>query len=487
MKHPHLFEISAWPWLERLSARERRLVTLADVPESEWDALARRGFTQVFLMGVWRRSALGRAIALEHAGLRAEYDHALPGWTADDVAGSPYCVEAYEPDPRMGGWSALASAREQLNRRGIGLVLDFVPNHTAFDHRWVTEHPEWYVLGHEDDWHRAPDDFRRVGRSIVACGRDPYFPPWTDVAQLNYFNPDMRIAMLAELEAIAAHCDGVRCDMAMLVINDVFERTWRPILRERWMPPPGEFWPGARAAAGNLLLLAEVYWDLEWTLQQQGFDFTYDKRLLDRLHASTPEDVRGHLRAEPQYSDRLARFLENHDEQRSAVTLAPRLPAAAVLLATLPGMRFYFDGQLQGRRVRTPVQLGRWLDEPVDERTRDLYDRLLAATAGALFHEGEWKLLEAAPAHDSSFGDLLAYRWRGDNDVALVVVNLGVGDALGYVPIVADLPRGSAFDVTDLLTGGSRRMARRSLDVRGLFVQLPPGGAHLFMVRRARA
>ncbi|HZB26696.1 MAG TPA: alpha-amylase family glycosyl hydrolase, partial [Vicinamibacterales bacterium] len=324
MEHPHLFEISAWPWLERLSAREHRRVTLADVPGAEWDVIAARGFTHVFLMGVWRRSPLGRAIALDHAGLRAEYGDALPGWTADDVVGSPYCIQAYEPDARMGGWDALAAARKELNRRGLALVLDFVPNHTAFDHRWVTEYPERYVLGNEDDLRFAPDAFRPAGGSVIACGRDPYFPAWTDVAQLNYFNPATRDAMAGELAAIAAHCDGVRCDMAMLVLNEVFEQTWRPLLRERWTAPATEFWPSARAAAPDTLLVAEVYWDLEWTLQQQGFSFTYDKRLLDRLRASTPEDVRGHLRAEPAYRDRLARFLENHDESRSAVTLARR-------------------------------------------------------------------------------------------------------------------------------------------------------------------
>ena len=482
VKHPHLFEISAWPWLERLSARHHRRVTLDTVPAAEWDAVAARGFTHVFLMGVWRRSPLGRAIARDHAGLREEYGHALPGWTADDVVGSPYCIQAYEPDARMGGWDALAAARKELNRRGVALVLDFVPNHTAFDHPWVLEHPERYVLGHEDDLRFAPDAFRRAGSAIVACGRDPYFPAWTDVAQLNYFNPATREAMEQELAAVAAHCDGVRCDMAMLVLNEVFERTWRPVLRERWTSPSSEFWPSARAAVPGTLLLAEVYWDLEWTLQQQGFDFTYDKRLLDRLHRSTPEDVRGHLRAEPAYRDRLARFLENHDEGRSAVTLARRLPAAAVLLATLPGMRFYFDGQLEGRRTRTPVQLGRWRDEPVDRAIQDLYDRLLRATAAPLFHDGEWRSLDVLPADDSSFGDLVAFRWRNAVHLALVVVNLGEGTASGYLPIGAELPHGTGVDMVDLLTAGRRRVPRRSLDVRGLFVRLPPGGAQVLDV-----
>jgi glycosidase len=180
------------------------------------------------------------------------------------------------------------------------------------------------------------------------------------VAQLNYFNPETRAVMLDALAAVAEHSDGVRCDMAMLVVNDIFESTWRPILRDSWPSLHEEFWPGAIGRVASLVYLAEVYWDREWQLQQQGFHFTYDKRLLDRLHQGTAEEVRAHLRAERAFSDRLARFLENHDEERSAARFGGRVRAAAALAATLPGMRFFFDGQLEGRRISAPVKLARW-------------------------------------------------------------------------------------------------------------------------------
>ena len=482
VRHPHLFEISAWPWLERLSATEGRAVTLADIPAREWDAIAARGFGMLFLMGVWKRSSLGRALALADDALRAEYDAALPGWTPDDVPGSPYCIAAYEPDARMGGWQGLDTARAQLNARGVKLLLDFVPNHTALDHPWTSEYPERYVLGTDDDARNAPLDFHRVGNANVACGRDPFFPPWRDVAQLNYFNPDTRRAMAEELRAIGAHCDGVRCDMAMLVLNHVFERTWRWLLRDRWPRLDEEFWPAAIESSPELVFLAEVYWDLEWTLQQQGFHFTYDKRLLDRLRDSTPEDVRGHLSADPAFNVRLARFLENHDEARSAVSLTHRLPAAAALFATLPGVRFYFDGQLEGRKRRTPVQLGRWAEEPVDARLRQMYERILAATTAPMFHEGDWKLLDVTSAGDGTFTNLVAYRWRHAGEVALVVANLGLEVSTGHVPIVADLRRAGEFDLTDAVSGATYRRTRKAMDVLGLYVKLDPGGAHVFTV-----
>lgn len=485
MRHPHLFEISTWAWLERLSVAEKRPVTLADVSPREWDAIAARGFTFVFLMGVWKRSVLGRRLALEDESLRAEYDRALPEWKADDVCGSPYCVSGYEPDARFGGWEGLDAARAELHRRGMRLVLDFVPNHTAFDHPWTSAHPERYVQGTAEDERRAPADFRHVGDALIACARDPYFPPWRDVAQLNYFNPVTRRAMIDELRAIAVHCDGVRCDMAMLLLNDVFENTWRQAMRDAWPVPSEEFWPDAIRECPGLLFLAEVYWDREWTLQQQGFHFTYDKRLYDRMCGSSAEEVRGHLRADAEFSNRLVRFLENHDERRSAVVFERRLPAAAVVFGTIPGMRFYFDGQLEGRRVRTPVQLRRWADEPVDRGLMKLYARLLTVSADPLFHDGEWRLLEVTGTGDNSFGDLLAYRWRLDRKLALIVANLGSSTASGHVPVIADLPAGAEFDVADMLSGATYRWTRRSLDVRGLFVRLGPGDAHVFLVSEA--
>lgn len=489
-RHPHLLEISAWPWLERLSRQERRRVTLADVPGEAWDALRDRGFDAVFLMGVWQRSAVGRLLARVDLALLGEYDRALPGWAMRDIPGSPYSVSAYEPDERMGGWRGLSAARRALNERGMALVLDFVTNHTAFDHPWVLAHPERYVLGTLEDYRAAPDGFRPVqddGRvHFVACGRDPYFPPWRDVAQLNYFNPETREAMRGVLREIARHADGVRCDMAMLVLNEVFEGTWGGLLRGSWRRPGEEFWPEAIASA-PMMYLAEVYWGLERQLQQAGFDFTYDKGLLDALLGSGPGEARRHVRATSEEAGRLARFLENHDEARSAVRLEHRLPAAATLLCTLPGMRFFFDGQLEGARVRAPVQLGRWQEEPSDPRIQNLYERLLDLASSPVFHEGEWRLLEVAEAGSLTFENLIAYRWRSGERLVIVAVNPGAAAAQGHVRFEADsdLPPGGAFDLQDRLDGRSYRWARQALAHRGLYVRLEPGQAHAFEVRPA--
>jgi alpha amylase-like protein len=484
--HPHLYEINTWPWLERLSREAGRLITLGTVPDLEWDRLGARGFDVVYLMGVWRRSAFGRHVARSEPALFAAYDAALPGWGVGDVVGSAYCVSGYDPDPRVGTAGDLHAVRQKLHARGMELMLDFIPNHVGFDHPWIATHPDRFVNGTEKAFRHNPSAFRLVELPsgevrFIACGRDPYFTPWTDVAQLDYTNPDTRSAMILALQTVAQHADGARCDMAMLVLSDVFSSTWRSLTLGA--PPAREFWADARAAVPGFTLLAEVYWDLEWRLQQLGFDFTYDKRLYERLLHGPARDVRGHLRADAAYQARSARFIENHDEQRSASAFGPRVTAAAVVMSTLQGLRFYYDGQFEGRRVRAPVQLGVERHEPVDEHLSAFYSRLLSCIDASIFHDGEWRLCDVAG--DGTSGELLAWRWAASGDVRLVVVNVGGMRAEGHVEIAAELPAGDAFTFVDLLDGHRYEWTRVTLVRRGLYIRLEGGQAHIFSVTRA--
>jgi hypothetical protein len=268
----------------------------------------------------------------------------------------------------------------------------------------------------------------------------------------------------------------------MLLLNEVFERTWGRVLGGGREIPADEFWPIATSAVRSLTYLAEVYWDLEWRLQQQGFDFTYDKRLLDRLHEGSAASVRAHLMADSAYQDRLARFLENHDEARSSVAFGHRTAAAATTLMTLPGMRFLFDGQIDGARRFAPVQLGRWTDEPADEAMRRLYAGLLEATHDPLFHDGDWRLLDLGPAGDDSYLRLAAWRWRRHDDYAIAVVNPTEAAAHGHIR-VDELPVRGGYTFEDRLTGERYLWPPSALEASGLYVRLPSGGAHCFFVR----
>ena len=245
---PFLYEINTWPWLAAISHDEERSIDLGSVPDRYWDEIADLGFDGVWLMGVWQRSPAGIAIALSNDGLRASFGAALPDWGTADVVGSPYCVRGYLVDDHFGGRTGLASARAALAERGLGLILDFVPNHVAPDHQWTTASPELFVPGATADLERDPASFVEIAGRVLANGRDPYFPAWPDVVQLNAFAPALRAAVIETLNDISDQCDGVRCDMAMLVMNDVFARTWG----DRVGPTPStDYWPTVIPAVRN--------------------------------------------------------------------------------------------------------------------------------------------------------------------------------------------------------------------------------------------
>jgi len=282
-RYPSLYQVNTRVWLNGLARGRGRLATLDDVPGEELDRLAGMGFDWIWLLSVWRTGEAGRAVSRANPEWRREFLRTLPDLREEDIGGSGFAICGYTVHPGLGGDAALARLRERLRQRGLRLMLDFVPNHTALDHPWVEEHPEYYVAGSELDLTRAPRDYAwvkgRGGDRVLAHGRDPYFPGWPDTLQLDYGNPATRAAMAGELLRIAGQCDGARCDMAMLVLPEVFERTWG-----RKTAP---FWPQAiarvRERFPRFTFLAEVYWDLEWTMMQQGFDYAYDKRLYDRL------------------------------------------------------------------------------------------------------------------------------------------------------------------------------------------------------------
>jgi glycosidase len=482
--HPFIYEINTWVWLDELSAREGMAIDLGRVPASEWDAVAALGFDVVWLMGVWERSPAGIAIALENAGLIESFRRALPDFETEDVVGSPYCIRDYTVDAHLGGPSGLAAARAALAERGIGLMLDFVPNHVAPDHPWTAAHPEYFVHGSEDDLAREPASFVRAGGNVLANGRDPYFPAWPDVVQLNAFSPDLRLATIETLSAIAAQCDGVRCDMAMLMLNDTFERTWG----ERAGPrPETDYWttviPAVKSVEPGFVFMAEAYWDLEWALQGQGFDYCYDKRLYDRLEHDGAEAVQGHLNADLAYQQGLVRFIENHDEPRAAATFPhDRACAAAVTALSQTGARLVHEGQLEGRTVQLPVFLARRPDEQVDHETRDFYDQLLTALRDGVFRDGEWQLgARSGWDGNDTWQNLVVWGWRGGEERKLVVVNLGDAPASGHVSLPWDDVRGRTWWLDDAASGEAYE--RSGDDLRdGLYVALEPWSWHLFDV-----
>jgi glycosidase len=497
MRHPLLYQLNTRVLLQELGRSLRRSATLDDFPDTLIDSIAAQGFEWVWLLGVWQTGPAAREISRTRGSLREGYAHDLPDWNEKDVVGSPFAVQAYTTNRDFGGDAALARMRERLSARKLKLLLDFVPNHVAPDHPWVNEHPEFFIEGSEVDFANEPQNWGRFdsgGKSrILAFGRDPYFPGWPDALQLNYRHGGVREAMVNQLGKVADRCDGVRCDMAMLVQPQVFLRTWGERSRPRDGSPPVDqpFWSDAIARITrkrrDFLFIAEVYWDMEWELQQAGFNYTYDKRLYDRLVAGPADSVRAHLRATPEFQDHSLRFLENHDEPRAATAFQPteRHLAAAVVTFLVPGLRFFHEGQLEGRRARVSMHLSRRPPEAPDSEVRSFYQRLLPILARPEVHEGAWALLEPRPAWagNPSHDQFLAGRWDGGGRRTLMVVNYGPTRAQCYLPLELPDLAGKSVLLSDLLSDARYERDGSSLTGGGLYLDLPPWGRHVFDLR----
>ncbi len=253
--------------------------------------------------------------------------------------------------------------------------------------------------------------------------------------------------------------------------------------------PSADYWPTViadiRRTHPDFLFLAEAYWEVEWSLLQQAFDYCYDKRLYDRLVEGNAEQVRRHLWADEAYQTGMVRFVENHDEPRAASTFTTaQAGAAAVTALTQTGARLVHHGQLEGRPVRLPVFLGRYPDESVDDVLVRFYRSLLTGLTDPTFRHGRWQLCDCSGWPDNdSYQDLVAWCWSGTSR-SLIVVNLGERAATGRVHTPWPDLAGSSWQLTDPTRGENFQRAGDDL-VEGLFVALDPWHWHLFRIDQA--
>jgi hypothetical protein len=480
---PSLYQINARTWVNQRARQMGGKATLADIADEDLDEIASLGFDWVYLLGVWERGENGKRMARQDARLRQEALQHIPDLEEREICGSCFAISGYQASPDLGGEQALRVLRERLNQRGLRLMLDFVPNHTAIDHPWAWSQPEFYIIGSERSLQLEPKNFVRVataqGKKVLAHGRDPHFSGWNDTLQLNYANPQVIEAMTQELLSLGERCDGLRCDMAMLVLPEVFERTWGLL--------PAPFWPYSigqlRQRHPDFLLLAEVYWDLEHTLQEQGFDYTYDKRLYDLLVEGRAQPVIHHLRGDRLFQSRMARFIENHDEARAAAVFPwEKHPAAATAAYLAPGLRFFHHGQLEGAQVKTPMQLCRSPEEPVDLALQGFYRRLLACLAQPALRQGEWQMLEAFPAWEDNhtWSDFVLYSWIHADELFLTAVNYAAHTSQCYVQLPYPWLHGRDWRLEDWLSPAVYVRSGDEMASRGLYLDLPAWGAHTF-------
>ncbi len=358
------------------------------VTEAELDALVQLGFNALWMMGVWRISDGAKEISKI---------------TSDDFEGSPYAVPVYEINRELGGSSQFNRLVKRAHTAGLSVLVDFVSNHMAPDSPWIFQHPDFFIRSDTKARKQLMSEFfLHKSGSVIAFGRDPYFPPWNDTAQLDYSSGALRSQMIDVLKRISRYADGVRCDMAMLVLRDCFRQLWYPLEPDSSFDQrmPGEFWDEAisevKKASPNFKFIAEAYWDKETQLSELGFDLCYEKKLYDALVA---RDLGRVLERLQRGSDALRAslyFIENHDEPRAASVFdKPGNLAALALILSIPGSVLIHEGQMEGKHERLPVQRIKPLtDEPADLSLRESYAQLLRITRDEVFKDGDLRLFD---------------------------------------------------------------------------------------------
>ena len=431
--HPILYEISTRPWLYELSQKYGKTISkIKDIPTQEFDNLKNKGIEIVWMMGVWKLGTYGLQFDQQ-----SDYSSVLPGWTKDDVIGSPYAITEYTCNPDIGTDSDLTWLKKELNNRGMKLMLDFVPNHSAVDAPTASSNPKLYM--------RAPkgvSDSKRYTNSGLAYGKDPYFDPWRDVIQWNYWEYETRKLMKDNLLTVLKYADGARCDMAHLVLNDVFGKTWATELNAwGYQRPSDEFWAYAfkevKQKYPKAILLAEVYedWEID-LLHKLGFTYTYDKVLLDKLEGSA-YDVNDfiHYKTES-YWGHAAHFVENHDENRAVYNMGGNIEkakAAGTIAATLGGMIFFNHGQWYGYKNKLDVHLRRGASESINTNVQKYYDKLLKILTDPAFKSANYYFVYNMSGDRAS--DFIAYIREQDSSHYLIVVNYQQNYGCAEVPI----------------------------------------------------
>lgn len=483
--NPRILEINTRVWL-----RKKNLTSIKEIPDSQIEEWKDLGFDYIWFMGIWK---INKDIVSKYCfepGLVAAYNEALKDWKKEDVIGSPYAISEYTVNPEIGTEEDLLNLKQRLNSAGIKLIVDFVSNHFSIGSELLKTNKDLFVPADEYFYKNDPLTYFQSPydpKEYYAHGRDPLFLAWQDTVQINYFNPNARKFMIDILNKITSLADGVRCDMAMLTLNNIFYNTWiGPLRKYGFEKPEKEFWYEAIASVKikrpDFVFIAEAYWNLEWQLQLLGFDFTYDKTLLDRLVHNEIQGVKYHLKADEDFQKKSVRFIENHDELRAVANFGKdKSMAAAVVISTIRGMIFYLDGQFEGKKIKLPVQLRREQFEKVDERIQNFYNKLLRITKAQIFRLGSWEQLEPTSVHekDNTFENIFVWQWIYKNDSRLVAINFSPSTARCRVKFKVPLDK-MILNLYDELNSVSYERSVQEINEEGLFIELKAFSSHIF-------
>ena len=495
-KAPRIFQASA---RHLVSGTEpaRGSATLDTIDEKWLASIARQGFNWLYLYGVWDSGNAGRAISRAHPSMWAGALSHLSQGSIEDVCGSPFAIREYRVDPKLGDEGSLRRLRDRAQKAGLKLMLDFVVNHTALDHPWVAQRPEWFVQAKGAAADSQPGAFvplpcqsgEQKDWRVFAHGKDPYFPAWVDTLQLNLLHPDLIRAHTENLLQAARQCDGLRCDMAMLGLGDVFRKTWGVLADPADGSPCADedFWTTAidqlRSKVPDCLLCGEIYWSMEGRMLDMGFDLAYDKTAYDLLRHGDGRGLQGYEAAVADRLGHLVRFGENHDESRMAAAFGPgRSLAALPLILGSDGPILVHQGQLVGERIPAGIHLSRQAPESSDFDISKRANLLLEF----LVDPGEKQLVrvDAAWPGNPSHECVIVKAWKSTHRKLLLCVNYAGHPSQARVRLPDSWiePNANAIhlEMQDHIGGLAIAPTLKEIAELGLFVELPPWGTHLF-------
>lgn len=459
--------------------------TLKNFPKKFFESPEYLAADAIWLMGIWEKSPNSIQIVRRDEGDNHNFLRILQDLKKEDMIGSPYAIYNYEPNPLVAeSWEEISDFRDRLHRDKKRLILDFVPNHMAMDTPLLDQHPDLFLSKEMNII--CKNSFLHKNK-IYFYGRDPHFDGWSDTVQWDFSKQGTFALHLDILTKISLVCDGVRCDMAMLMDPQVFYKThgkyalpyWKPLISEiKSMHPEFQF-------------IAEVYWDMEYYMQTLGFDFTYDKKLYDKMKDISSSAVREHLLSNLEFQEHSMRFIENHDEERAYHFFGQKSIHYFSLLCFLPGMILYHDGQPLGKEVRIPVQLARKPNEKPRIEIEKFYQRAFGQIKQRKSNEYtfiKWKL---EPYNDYELKDVVLYilvnkniTSNSVNDIEILIYNpypftiagkLEFPEVVKYQLFISKLPK---LVFNDLSNGIHYSKEIKEIIYNGMYIQLNAGQSH---------
>lgn len=405
---------NAYVWLDQLSKKYQRDISHLDqVPDEELDILARRGFSGLWLIGLWERSRASQRIKQRRG--------------QSEAVASAYSLYSYDIASDLGGWSALNNLRARAWQRGIRLAADMVPNHTGIDSAWVIEHPDWFLsldqppypsytfnsenlsddprvaIVLEDHYYDHSDaavvfklhHYETNQSRYIYHGNDGTSMPWNDTAQLDYSKAEVREAVIQTILHVAREFPIIRFDAAMTLAKKHIQRLWFPepgaggaipsrsqygLTRSEFEAAmPEEFWrevvDRVAAEVPDTLLLAEAFWLMEgYFVRTLGMHRVYNSAFMHMLrdedNAKYRQVIKNVLGFDPQVLKRFVNFMNNPDEKTAIEQFGSgdKYFGICALMCTLPGLPMFGHGQVEGFREKYGHEYRRaMMDETPDE------------------------------------------------------------------------------------------------------------------------